>query len=482
MNRLVKCVAFGSILAGLAFSGVSSRQLTLDEAIDIVLNRTGRGGIIKGNLEVAEQRYFAERIGFYLPEISINATVPTYGADERWGYLPGTDEKRPLRETFLNYKADVTVTQNLITGGDLTARADLLSSEGEHPNRTGVQVDESSRLGRFSFSLTQPVLQPSQPKYDLRNRSDDLELARLSRVEEAATLKKEVVEAFFGVLQSEIGTERGRDELEKAQLQSDITSARLADGVVSEEQRLESVAALLDAELQLFEYEDNATNQRRTLATLLDAKSLEEIEPVPPKTVQPLDSQTQQRYLENWEGCIPLMKAKYEFDKQKRTANFTSSSHGLTGSLTANYNMSRGEVEDAGIADDLRTDSWEVRLDLSYPIWDGGASGAAVKAARLSAEQARLEYEKNEKSVRAEITALINRLSVSYRKLDVLKQKISIAQTKLDIAHERMDDGQISKLTYLDSRISFLEARNKYLDELKTYYSIRVDLESKYLN
>ncbi len=45
-----------------------------------------------------------------------------------------------------------------------------------------------------------------------------------------------------------------------------------------------------------------------------------------------------------------------------------------------------------------------------------------------------------------------------------------------------MDDGQISKLTYLDSRISFLEARNKYLDELKTYYSTRVDLHSKYLD
>jgi outer membrane protein TolC len=461
---------------------VASRPLTLDEAVDIALNNTGRGGIIKGNLEVAEQQYFAERIGFYLPEISINATVPTYGTDERWGYLPGTDEKRPLRETFLNYTADITVTQNLITGGGLTAKADLLNSEGEHPNRTGLQVDESSRLGRFSFSLTQPVLQPSQPKHDLRNRNDDLELARLSRVEEAATLKKEVVESFFGVLQSEIGIERGRDELEKAQLQAGIDSAMLADGLVSEEQRLESIAARLDAELQLFEYEDDAVNQRRTLAMLLDAESLEEIEPTPPETVQLLEPQVQQHYLENWENCIPLTKAKYEFDKQKRTAEFTSSSHGLIGNLTANYNLSRGEVEDAGISDDLRTDSWEVRMDLSYPIWDGGASGAAVKAARLSAEQARLEYEKNEKSVQAEIAALINRLNVSYRKLDVLKQKISIAQTKLDIAHERMDDGQISKLTFLDSRVSFLEARNNYLEELKTYYTTRVDLESKYLN
>jgi outer membrane protein TolC len=469
-------------LASLSFSTAGARELTLDEAIDIAVNKSGRGGIIRGNLEVAEQQYFAEKIGFYLPEVSINGTLPAYGSDERWGYLYGTDTKKALREPYLNFQTDLTLKQSLITGGELTASADLSSSDGEHPNRLGIQVDESSRLGRFNFSLTQPVLQPSQPKYDLRNRHDDLELARLKQAEDAAGLQKEVIEAFFGVLQSEIATDMGSDELRKAQLQASIDSAKLADGVVSEEQSLESVASRLDAELKLYEYEDDATNQRRTLATLLDVPSLEQMSPMTPETITQIDSSTLQKYLQGWEDCIPLMKAKFELEKENRSAHFTASSHGLTGMLTASYNLSRGEVEDAGIADDLRTDSWQVRLDLSYPIWDGGASGAAVKAARLSAEQARLEHQKTEKSVRAEIAALVNQLNVSYRKLDVLRQKIAIEETKLDIASSRLDDGQISELTYLDNRISFLEAKSKYLDEMRTYYSTKVDLQSKYLD
>jgi outer membrane protein TolC len=219
---------------------------------------------------------------------------------------------------------------------------------------------------------------------------------------------------------------------------------------------------------------------------LLDVASTEEIEPSAPNEIAHPDEAAQQRYLSAWEDCIPLVKAKHEYDKAKRTADYTAGSHGLTGTFQATYGLDRGEVSDNRegrvVSQDVETDSWSVSVNFSYPIWDGGASGAAVKAARLSAEQARLEYQKTEKSVQAEIAALINKLNVSYRKLDVLKQKIAIEQSKLDIARSRLDDGQISELTFLDERVSFLEARSKYLDELKTYFSTKVDLESKYLD
>lgn len=481
MKLLVKTVVVGWTLLMLVQPG-SAQVLTLDEAINIALNQTGRGGIIQGNFEVAEQQYFAERIGFYLPEISINATAPSYGSNERWGYLYGTDTKSTMVEPFRNFGADITLNQSLITGGEFSARADLTNSDGEHPNRLGEQVDESSRLGRFSFSLSQPVLQPSQPKYDLRNRRDDLELARLSRAENSATLKTEVVDAFIGVLQSKLTHYRSTAKLEQAQLQIGIDSIKLADGILSEEQWLESVSGRLDAELALFESDDEAAGQHRTLAILLDRESTSSLTLISPDSVHHIDQDTRQRYLNGWGNSAPLQKAKYEYDKQKRAAGYTESAHGLSGTFTANYNMSRGEVEDAGIVDDLKTNSWEVKLDLSYPLWDGGASGAAVKAARLSAEQARLEYEKTEKSVQAQIATLINQLDVSFRKLDVLKQKIGIAESKLGIARMRFDDGQISKLTFLESEISLVEAKNYHLEELKKYFSTRIQLEGKYLD
>ena len=47
------------------------QTLTLDQALDIALNRTMRGEMIEGNFEVTEQLYSARRINMYLPEISV---------------------------------------------------------------------------------------------------------------------------------------------------------------------------------------------------------------------------------------------------------------------------------------------------------------------------------------------------------------------------------------------------------------------------
>ncbi|MEA3297068.1 MAG: TolC family protein [candidate division Zixibacteria bacterium] len=460
----------------------SARELTLKEAVDIALDHTGRGAIINGQLEVAEQYYFAERINFYVPEISINGSLPSYGTNERWGYLPGTDGKGAVREPYLDFDADITLTQNLITGGDLTVSADLTNQDREHPNREGLAVEESSKLGRFNFSFTQPILQPSAPKYDLANRKDDLEIARLTRVEESAAHEKDVIEAYIGVLQTGIKAEIGRDNYESASLQANIDSMKLADGVISEEDWLESNSSRLDAELMQFEIKNEADEQKRLLAALLDLDVSEHLTLIEPEVTNLISEKEELDYVSLWHESIPIRKAGFEYEKAKRDADYSASSCGLSGNFTASYDMGRGRVEDAGIKEDLKTNSWGVKLEFSYPLWDGGASSASVKAANLSAEQVSLEYNKAEKSAKAEIVSLINIVNVSFRKLDILKQQIGLARTKLDIAKMRFDDGQISELTFLENRISFLQTKDNYLEELKNYFISSVDLRSKYVS
>ena len=460
----------------------SARELTLSEAIDIAQNHTGRGAIINGQLEVAEQYYFVERINFYVPEISINGSLPSYGTNERWGYLPGTDGKGAVREPYLDFDADITLTQNLITGGDLTISADLTNQDREHPNSEGLAVDESSKLGRFNFSFTQPIFQPSTPKHDLAKRKDDLEIARLTRVEESAAHEKEVIEAYLGVLQTELKTELGGDNFKSACLKTGIDSMKLADGVISEEDWLESISARLDAELMQFEIENEAAEQKRLLSTLLDYDASESITLIEPVASEPINGKKEHDYVSLWQESIPIRKAGYEYEKAKREADYAASSRGLTGTFAANYDLGRGRVEDAGFKEDLKTNSWGVKLNLSYPLWDGGASSASVKAANLSEEQARLEYDKAGKSAKAQIVSLINQVNVSYRKLGVLKQQIELARTKLEIAKSRLNEGQISELTFLENRISFLQAKNNYFEELENYFTVNVDLKSKYVS
>ncbi len=475
------CISFAVFLILLQAS--YSRELLLDEAVTLAVNRTSRAEIIKGNLEVAEKNYFAERVNFYLPEISINGNIPAYSVNESFRFYGGLPRKQLIKTTDFDFTGNIQLKQSLISGGDLTVRGNLFRGDARYPlwSDLDIMVEQNTRQGYFDFELEQPFLKPSDAKNDLNNKRDDLEIARLTKLEEVATLKKEVTEAYFGVLQLTLKAELVSDRLESASLKADIDSAKLQDGVISEEDWLESASARLDAELEQFDVDNERQEKNRELAILLDFDASEMIVPLAPEITQHLDEREQKALIERWEESVDVRKVQYQYWKEERAADYAASSHGFNGNLTAKYSLGRGRVEtEGGEDDDIKANSWQVSLNFTYPIWDGGASGAEVKAARLSEEKAKIEYERSKRSARAQIVNLINRLDVSYRKLDVLNKQIELAQNKLDIAKFRLDDGQISRLTHLESKIDYLEARNKYLEELKNYLLDKIALEGKY--
>ncbi len=472
------------ILSGCLLTASSvARQLTLEDAMTLALERTSRSRIIEGNLEVAERKHFAERVNFYVPEISINGNLPAYRVDQSFRFFGGAETKRLVKTTDLDFTSNLQLQQNLITGGQLTVRGVLYNRTAEYPltSNPSLRVDQSTQEGNFDFEYVQPLLQPSAAVNELRNSKDDLELARLTRLEESTDLRKEVVESYFGVLQTALKLEIAQDKLKSASLKAETDSVKLRDGVIAQDAWLESASARLDAELEQVDIGNQSLEKNRELAILLDLDATETLEPTTPELTGHLDETARARYVNQWQESLDVLRAYYALEKEERAAGFAASSRGLNADLTAMYSLGRGTVETEGLADnDIETNSWQVSLNFTYPIWDGGASGAAIQAARLREEQKRIEYERAKRSARASIMNLISRLEVGYRKLEVLKQQIELTRNKMSIAEYRFEDGQISEADFLDSKIGFLEARDRYLEELKNYLLDRITLEGKY--
>jgi outer membrane protein TolC len=485
-------------------ASIEARQLTLAEAYEIAVGETVRGEMIDGNLEVARQLYSARRINMYVPEISINGSVPSYRASQEYGPFRNAQDRRLLQRSNLNFNSFIELNQTLVTGGELTATADLIRSNERYPNPDFDPslenfVLEDSRHGSFRFSLQQPLFRPSSVRNELNNRRDDLKIAEVTQTEEEATLKKDITEAYLGVLQKTLQTEMANDKLEQTRLQEEIDSAKLSDGVLSEEDYLLSTSARLDAELESHAVEIDLDEKRKELATLLDLDLSDELELEMPVITSPLTESDKSRYVGQWEESAPIAKARHVLAKAEREADFEAAGHGLTGDLTASYSFGDQSIETErlfyefiddttrvlryGTTDQaVSTNSWTVGLEFRLPLWDGGAGSAAVRAARYQAEQARYEYTRAERTARSQIVTLINQLDVSYRRLDIIRKQIELAEERLAIARERHADGRISRLTLLDSEIFLLETRDRYLEELKTYLLNRIDLESQYLS
>jgi outer membrane protein TolC len=469
------------LVAAMVGSNGYARDLTLNEALNIAVENSSRGEIISGDLEVAEQNYFAERINFYIPEISINGNVPVYNVTESFRFFGGLDEKELIRTKDRDFRTYIELSQSLITGGNLTATANLWNRRSEYP-QFGVDVTEIANQGVFDFAFEQPLLKPSEPKNDLHNRQDELEIARYTRIQELASLKKEVIDAYLGVLQSDLQLEMAEDKAESARLKMDIDSAKFLDGVINEEAWLVSKSSRLDAELERYDKQNQRQEKGRELALLLDFDITEEVNTSVPQVQEQLTERHRTALVNNWEESVPIKRALHAYRKAKRLADFTASSHGLTGTFEANYSLGRGDVEVEGVSTENNTDSWQLAVNFRLPLWDGGSTGASIKAARITAQKSEIEYQRAMKSARAEIVALINRLDVGQRKLDVLMLQVDIAGDKLDIAQFRLDDGQTSTIEFLESKVFYLEAQNNYLEELRKYLDDRIEIESKYIS
>lgn len=473
----------------------SARALTLDQALDIALKQTMRGEMIEGNLEVAEQLYSARRINMYLPEISINGSLPSYQKAQAFQPYRNPLDRQPFRTRNLDFNSFVELKQTLFTGGTITATADLVSEDKRYPDTryeplSGLFVDQYSKQGSFSFSLQQPLFRPSSVKNELNNRKDDLEIARVTRLEQTAALRKEVTEAYMGVIQQTLEAQMAAEKLEKARLQESIDSAKLSDGVLSEEDFLLSSSSKLDAELESRAAETQLGETKRELATLLDLDVTEPLELTEPEATAHLDQATTQALIAQWENATPITKAAHEYAKAKREADYAAAGHGLTGDLATSYAFGNQKIKTDRIVDDngfggsteenVSTDSWTVALQFKLPLWDGGAGSAAVRASRYQAEQANYEFTRAQRSARATIVNLINKLDVSYQRLDIIRKQIGLAEERLEIAKGRFDDGRISQLTLLESEIFLRETKDRYLEELKQYLLNRIELESQY--
>ena len=486
-------------LMGLMSGALGARDLSLDQAIDIALNYTMRGEMIEGNLEVAEQLYSARRINMYLPEISINSSVPSYRQAQDYRPYRDPQERELFKTKNLDFSSFVELKQTLLTGGTITATADLVSEDRQYPDIRfeswqEIFVDQNSRRGSFSFNLEQPLFRPSTVKNELNNRRDDLEIATVTRLEEEAALRKEITEAYLGVLQLTLKLEVASGKLEKARLQEGIDSIKLSDGVLSEEDFLLSGSSRLDAELEHHAVRTDLGEKKRELATLLDLDMSKPLGLSEPVVVAHLDEAAKQRFVSGWEEAAPIRKAEHRFAKAKREADYAAAGHGLTGDLTASYSLGRQEIEtDKVLVDtlhnkggfteeDIATSNWTVALQFRLPLWDGGAGSAAVRAAKYQAEQARYEFIRAQRSAQAKIVNLINQLDVSFQRLDIIRRQIDLARERLVIAEGRHADGRISTLTLLESEIFLLETRDTYLEELKKYLLNRIELESQYLS
>lgn len=491
--RIMNMILMASSLSLLSVP-VAGQTMTLDSTLHRLLEETTRGRIIQGQHQVAKDKFDAEKIGYYLPAISFNTTLPSYTYTEDYNNYPGFTDPILFKRNNVGAAGNLRMKQKVLTGGDVTFETRLNIRNDEYPSGVygsdnrfiGFQTAiDKRRLANLYFQFNQPLFQTSQTRSAYLQARDNLDKAEIEYWRAQADLKKEGITTYFDLLIAQIERSIAENQSQLAAYNAKWDSVKYTDSVITEEDWIESKSSRLEKLLAAYDAEASLSEKTNNFIHLLDLPVGTDVDlKIPPVPPTPSEARTR-HLLADVNNSSDVELARINMEISERSLNQTRSSLGVNGTLNASYSIGQGKVTQSKpeqeVEENIDTKDWEVSLNLSYPIWDGGASKANLHSQELSYESSRLEYLAAQRRARNNLEILLRRIQINHDKLSLLRQEVDLADTKLKEAQERFDEGMISQATLLENKNYYEEARKSLIATMKDHYLDLTELEKSAL-
>ncbi|RKX17836.1 MAG: hypothetical protein DRP35_10250 [Candidatus Zixiibacteriota bacterium] len=121
--------------------------------------------------------------------------------------------------------------------------------------------------------------------------------------------------------------------------------------------------------------------------------------------------------------------------------------------------------------------SYMVGLNLTVPIFSGGATSAKVQQAKIELSKTQLSIEKKRDEIDLELKNIILRLKEAYKRIESAKVTLKTAKKAFSIAESTSKAGLTTQLELKDSRVVMDQAQLKYFVVIFEYLNAYFDWE-----
>lgn len=361
----------------------------------------------------------------------------------------------------------------------LRPRVDLSAEAG--PQESAGQAGTALAV---SLSFGQTVGRPEDVRLRLRRAELGPEVARLSLEQARASVVAEVESAFLAVVEAQSAAELGRLQLKAAQEAARIARERYAAGVLAQADLLAAQAAEARARQAVL-----AASQALQLAyeSLYRVMGVPMPASPPPVLAPPLEGDEappeepdtlRRRALESRPEVRSALAAVSDAELALRQAQRSSRPtlqlkasyqwkdplRGLTLSVDDETNVRFTVFQQQ--PDGLAQAGYSVGLGLVWHLADGGLSGAQVRQAREALEQARLQVQKVQASVVAELAQRQADLARALQELLVTEQALAEATARYEAERQQAAAGLATDLDLLQAEARLAQARHDRLRAL----------------
>ncbi len=478
-------------LAILISDTVLSQTLTLQDAIDIALEKSYDSKRLQLDLLQAEQNLVAAK-GRFKTRIDMSFDIPRWQERVTEIMVPG---QLPQFNTTgsMRYMGMLDITQPLPTDGRF-----VLSTRAYH-RKVSTYLTQENREQKRSEMYTNLTLRYTQPLFAINQLKLGLKNANLSYDRTEERYKRNqlnvvylVTQYFFNLYQAMRQEEIARDNVQQQQDLFDLATKKYNAGLIPEVEALQMEVDLAEAQNELLAAGARKARMRDAFKQLIGLQLSDSISIQTDLQRERIDVDFQQAIDKALHYRTEIREAEIDLELSQIAVKEADAKSEIRGDLTVFYDLtgiSNPNLPFATPWDELWTSSLEdmerrpnnrgVIFTLSVPIWDWGVNDAEVASAKAHLRNNKLALEEQKKTIVREVRDVVRRLREAENKLDVLTKNQIVAQRAFEISVERFNNGDITSQDLALDRNRLVQAKTSYLSAYIDFKLAIADLKRK---
>jgi outer membrane protein len=354
----------------------------------------------------------------------------------------------------------------------LSSGASLSSTERFDPN-TATTVTGSNDSYSAGLSASLDVFTAGRRGAQLNQARAQIDAAEAALIEQRYNVALIAKRAFFEVLRSEETRRIAEARVDRAQQVLAAAENRVRVGTATRSDELRAQLELNQARQALLQ----ASTQRRNAAFTLGA-TIGVDAPVGARLDEALEPQplalSRDAIVDIAVGNAPVViAAEASLLANEAAVRASRTQYFPTLRVTSGYdwfNQERSFV-------DGRT-SWNLRLGLSYPIFNGFAREDAIERAQVQARLGRVQLEDARRQARANAERAYAALELAEQQIALAEEAVAVASEDMRVQQERYRLGVSTILEQVTSQISVAEAELNLVAARYDYQLARAELEA----
>ncbi|WP_414594394.1 TolC family outer membrane protein [Ancylobacter sp. G4_0304] len=347
------------------------------------------------------------------------------------GYRPQVFGSAFVGMQWAETRVDSAYAQALGTGA--------ISNNKTYPSGVGITIAQTIYDGLRTANSVRGAESQVRGQRELLRNTEQLVLL------DAAT-------AYMNVLQNGALVELQKQNLEALREELRAARDRFAVGEITRTDVAQAEASVANAESELSLAESNLNTSN---AVFFQVTGLRPAKLTPGRPIDGLLAKSQARAVELGLSRHPAVKAA-EFAVDAALSNVKVAEGALSPTLTLNGSASSNYNNSANVE---RQTSAAASLNLSVPIYQGGAEFATIRQTKETLGQMRIEVDVNREQVRANVVQYWGALEAAKAAIESAQASVAANEIALRGVREEWRVGQRTTLDVLNAQTALFNAR-----------------------